>query len=524
MIAQSGFEECGADVDLAAARPSLRRNVAACVAISLFAVLYQTRWGTIPDTSWLITVCERILDGERLYVEIYETNPPFTIWLYLPPVALARLLDVAPETLVHAWTYLAAMVGFGFACVVVRRAAFPENTALFAMAPAFYALLVVFPGIAFTEREHIGMALFLPLLALLAWRAKPDGAAPGVGLAMLAGTSGSVLLLVKPYYALMVLLPAIFIAWRRRSLQPILAIEMWVIGFICTAYLVAVTLLYPEFISDVLPVLTDTYQKIRGYWGVILQFCVPWSFLMFLAWRLWPLGRVPELASVAALASIAGMFPLIFQAKGWAYHAYPAILCAILALLCLIALPPSARRATQWQGAMPRFMRPGLAMVLTGLLVAYAPFVVSQKPSAGLINTVRGATVNPTVAQIGSDLAVGHPLTRMVGGRWVETHVSDWLGTSALYLFLSARLDGDVEEADRYKAMVERYATKKREEFESARPDVIAYQTNEKSWATLLENRFGFDQIMLNYHPIAEVDDVRIYLRNDYSPPASRAD
>ena len=121
------------------------------------------RWGTIPDTSWLITVCERCFRGERLYAEVYGTNPPFTVWLYLPPVAAAKVSGIAPEILVHAWTYLAALAGLCLAGHVVRRGALPEGASPFAASlPLFYLMLVIYPGNAFTEREHIGMALFLP--------------------------------------------------------------------------------------------------------------------------------------------------------------------------------------------------------------------------------------------------------------------------------------------------------------------------------------------------------------------------
>ena len=65
------------------------------------AVPWQTRWGVIPDTSWIITLCERMLAGDRLYVDLIETNPPFTLWLYMPAVYLANLLGVAPEYVVH---------------------------------------------------------------------------------------------------------------------------------------------------------------------------------------------------------------------------------------------------------------------------------------------------------------------------------------------------------------------------------------------------------------------------------------
>ena len=87
------------------------------------------------------------------------------------------LLGVRPEILVHAWTYLAAITGLVFAGVIVRRARFPESAALFGLAPVFYALLVIMPGNAFSQREHIAMALFLPLLALTAWRARGDAVA-----------------------------------------------------------------------------------------------------------------------------------------------------------------------------------------------------------------------------------------------------------------------------------------------------------------------------------------------------------
>ncbi len=304
------------------------------------------RWGTIPDTSWLITVCERMLSGERLYAEVYETNPPFTIWLYLPPVAAAKALGIAPELLVHAGTYLVVLCGLLLAGHVVRRAAFPEAASLFALAPAFYALLVIYPGIAFTEREHIGAALFLPLLALMAWRARTDAdVSPSLPLSIIAGLSGSVLLLVKPHYAVMVLTPALFVCWRHRSIRPLFAVEHWAIGLVCSTYLGAVFLMYPEFIRDIYPVLADTYLKIRTFLPLVTMFGLTWAVLMFLIWRLWPRNRVPELASVATLASIAGMIPLFWQAKGWAYHAYPA---------CFV---PSARWFVSW--LFPR--RPGAA-------------------------------------------------------------------------------------------------------------------------------------------------------------------
>jgi hypothetical protein len=41
------------------------------------------------DTSWLITVVERLRAGQRAYVDVMETNPPMAFLIYWPAVALA---------------------------------------------------------------------------------------------------------------------------------------------------------------------------------------------------------------------------------------------------------------------------------------------------------------------------------------------------------------------------------------------------------------------------------------------------
>jgi hypothetical protein len=484
--------------------------------MTVLAIVWQTRWGTIADTSWLITVCERLLAGERLYIDLYETNPPFSVWLYMAPVALADMLGVASEYAVHFWTYLLVAAGFLLAGHVVTRARFAETEQLVAMAPAFYAMLVLYPGIAFSEREHIGAALFLPLLALMAWRARTDAPTkPGFPLAIAVGLAGSVLLLVKPHYAVMVLAPAIFVCWRRKSLWPIFAVEHWVIGIVCSAYLACVLVTYPEFMRDIFPVVSDVYMKVWLFPQVLAKFCLPMTVLMFMAWRLWPRQNLPELASVATLAALAGLIPVIAQGKGWAYHGYPAMLCAVCALLCLLALPLQDRRSTAWTGRHELLMRPNAAILLLCVLASFAAFLPTQKPSSEIIFAIRKATDRPTVTLIGSDLANGYPLTRIVDGHWAQTYVSDWLGVSALYLMHKAKLDGDQVEASRYRSILDRYVVEKRQELLSRRPDILLVQKDEPYWLDILVKRYSFDRILSSYRVLTEDGEVKIYLRND---------
>ena len=52
------------------ARVAVRREIG--LVLFLFAVLQQSLGQQNPDNSWLLTVCERLLGGDRIYSDIYE--------------------------------------------------------------------------------------------------------------------------------------------------------------------------------------------------------------------------------------------------------------------------------------------------------------------------------------------------------------------------------------------------------------------------------------------------------------------
>src|SRR5271157_3589705 len=75
-----------------------------------------------PDVSWLLTVAERLLDGQRLYVDVIESNPPASVFLYVPPVAIARLLGLRPEAVTDGLVLVAACASLWVAGRVLTRA------------------------------------------------------------------------------------------------------------------------------------------------------------------------------------------------------------------------------------------------------------------------------------------------------------------------------------------------------------------------------------------------------------------
>ena len=217
--------------------------------------------------------------------------------------------------------------------------------------------------------------------------------------------------------------PALYVAWRRRSVRLLFSTEYWVIAATCLAYLGAVAWFHPEFLREVYPVLADTYMRMRMLPTVLLTFGPGYLAALFLLWYLRPGLAVPPLVAILALASIAGILPVLYQAKPWPYHAYPAISLIIAALL-VRAVQQDPPGGLVGSSALDRARKLMLGLVILANVPAFLP---TQKPDAEFVSTIRAAVTKPVVALIGSGLQGALPLVRMVDGRWTSAYGSDWL-------------------------------------------------------------------------------------------------
>src|SRR5882724_12394771 len=126
------------------------------------------------DVSWLLVIGERMLDGEHLYRDIVEINPPMAAFAYLPGVALARVLGVDPRHVIDAQLLLLAAASLLAVSRILRLS--PSlgrmNWGLFAVWAA--AIVTILPMHVFAQREHLATLAFLPALAVYALRSSRE--------------------------------------------------------------------------------------------------------------------------------------------------------------------------------------------------------------------------------------------------------------------------------------------------------------------------------------------------------------
>jgi hypothetical protein len=393
---------------------SIEAKVAAMLAAAL-AIAIQSLWIPIDaDVSWLITVCERLLSGDRLYVDILEINPPASVWLYLPLVWLAQAIGARPEAVVAA-----GFVAGGLAAVftTLRLASrLDRSMARPFLACALPFIALVLPMALFAQREHAAMLLALPVLAALAIIAEGR---PLSGRAVAAsGFAAGLIVVIKPYFMVAVAIPALWAAWKRRSVAPLLP-GIVAGGAAIALYGAAILLLAPAYLAW-LPVIAHTYGPMHeSWWKLLLAPTFYPAICVGLLMLLRP-GKVPALAMSWILGAAGFLLATFVQAKNYPNHLLPEAGLALAAAAAVLDLPRVVRA---------RRLLVSLALAFVGACEMYQWAILPDPAVASAIKRV--APPNPSIIALSPQLTTGHPVTRNVYGRWVGSRAGLFTATGA---------------------------------------------------------------------------------------------
>jgi len=286
-----------------------------------------------PDSSWLIYAAGRWLNGQRLYVDILETNPPLIIWLSAIPVYIERMLHVS-EFKVAVILVTALNLLSIFLCakalknhkILSEKLAFPA--VLLFIAFGFFVLTPALYG----QRETLFIALILPYL-LSSLTTSSSVIRHPLSIVAMAALGFA----LKPFFMLIWGVNELFIAIQKRSIKSIFARHNWFIGFAQVVYFLSIYFITPEYITAIFPALKLTYFTFDSPWKNILKPIAEVGGAAFLVLMLAKLRGdfVPLTLRISSwFFACAGL--MLIQLKDWLNHEYPMVFMASLAIVIAI--------------------------------------------------------------------------------------------------------------------------------------------------------------------------------------------
>lgn len=473
-------------------------------AILLTVSLVQIPLVLNPDLGWLLTANEKILDGQKLGVDLFESNPPLSVYMYMPAVVFSRLSGIAPQFIVIAMV----MIEIAGALLIIDRAAASarlEAGERCISAWLFAFLLAVLPGTVFGQREHIAVIALTPFVAITAlrWRGLPPGP-----VAILAGVGAGLAMGIKPFFALVAGLPIILRVVRQRSLRPLFTSEACIAAGVVMGYGALVVVLFPAYVSNYAPMVAEAYLPIRkdlvsllplpivviAASVAFLRFSAPGDFRM-------SGNSLPWLA-----ASVGGAASFIIQGKAWPYTALA---------LCLFAIAAPALHVRTRPLRTPALIGGLAAVVLIGL------YLSSPDPRfPPLQQRVQALVKHPRLLTMTDHIGLGHPLVRQIHGTWVGSSCAQLLAAGAILRQNSAQ--PDPAEQTKLNGIIDFERRHLLADIRSGRPNVILVDT-------YLLSSFPFDWLawanadpelqaeLSRYREVEDVGRVRIFV--DQSAP-----
>ncbi len=215
----------------------------------------------------------------------------------------------------------------------------------------------------------------------------------------------------------------------------------------------------------------DLYLPIRLGLAELVAHVAPALVLPLLL--CWVFRNRGDSGAPALLVMAAGFLAAYFlQGKGWMYHAYPAIVFALLA---------AAWSLTQAKDENVRFPRKlGALLLALALIIPMPSFFRRDEQHAALAAAITRIQPRPKILALSFRQSLGHPLVRNLDGEWIGRSWGLW--ATGLAIIAKERAGDDPALRARAESYFEQDRLATAEDIQTRRPDIV-----------LIEQTPGFD-------------------------------
>jgi hypothetical protein len=366
------------------------------------------------------------------------------------------------------------------------------------------AVVTILPMHVFAQREHIALLTFLPALAVYALRSNREPLP--LWAILIAGAGAGITLAFKPFFAVPVALCILFAAIRSRSWRVLFAPENIIAGVIVTLVSLGTYFFYSEYFTITYPLVRDTYLSWSMPAAVIfLNDATLISTVALVSVLVARQNAKPHPALMVAMLASAGFAVSFFlQRRGWAYHSYPMVAMALLAMgYALMGAADAAPRSRRME-VVSAFM---LAVTfVAGMLWFNVTVHVGPVRQA-----VEGLMPHPRILVLSGEAAIGHPLVRDINGVWVSRQENLWIRA-----FVQVTRERTVVDAATDAKLNDYLALERKwliEDFKKLPPDLVLVDNLRNDWGAWARADAEVSQLLQSYTFVRTVEGIDILRR-----------
>jgi len=328
-----------------AASPTQESGASSTIWFWLFTIILLTPWIYVQsqtsvnsDVAWLSICAERILNGGTFVADCFDTNPPLSTLIYIPFIWFSELSGIDTHHVIF-WMSL------GFICLgttltykLLRLFPFLNENERLTLCVAYLFTITIIPTIYYAERDHYLAIMLMPLILLqmaLTWKLKPHFL-----LTLITLVLGGVTLLLKPHYGLIPLVMLLHRIKVQKRIWGVLHVDTLILGALTGLYVVSVITFFPDFVSIMLPDITQTYIGYNDFQGTY-QSALPYGVLIIVLGIL-SLRTSKEFGAFIKtlwFCSLISLILYLIQMKGFTYQRLP-IYTLLFPTLSVLLLHP----------------------------------------------------------------------------------------------------------------------------------------------------------------------------------------
>lgn len=221
-------------------------------------IVVQAQTMVVGNVAGLLMGAERLLHGMSLSEGVFESNPPLSILIYIPPVLIARFIDIPLPVGATIFTFMMiALSTLTTQKIIAPISTLTANEKRALIFGYLVGITAVSTTVSFADREHLMiMALFPFILCQYLITEKIQIKKWLLYAVMFFGT---IAVLVKPHYGL---LPTLFILHRmlrQKRFNIFLDPDFLFLSIGTLAYIASVFLWFSDYIPVILPDALDLY-------------------------------------------------------------------------------------------------------------------------------------------------------------------------------------------------------------------------------------------------------------------------